>query len=438
MRLTSLAAIAACCLALAGAPLAAQTTSPATAPAPAAKSQLEIRADQVVALLNGKVEPAEIFTGAFRAAVPDAQIKALGTSLTGQFGAAQAVSLLEPHEGARAALEVRFERGVAKGMIVIDPAEGSRIVGLRFTSFDSLSVAGDTPQALVAELGKLPGTVNALFAPLDGKSAALLAVNADKPLALGSAFKLYVLAALAEDVKAQRRKWSDVVPLDQKSFPSGQLQGWPKGAPVTLHTLASLMISVSDNTATDQLIAALGRPRILKAMKDSGHADPARNTPFLTTRELFILKASDNQRIAGWRKSDAERRAAILAQVDGEQRTLDEVAAAFAGGPKALDIEWYASPADLAKLFAFLRRTGDPKAFEILTINSQATPAVSAKWRYVGFKGGSEPGVLNLTWVLTDEAGRDWIMTLGQNNEAAAVDETALLVLARRILVLPR
>jgi len=417
-------------------PLAAQESAPPTA-APAQRTPLETRAAEVVDAINGKSDPAKVFSPGFLKAVPPAQLAAVSASFRAQLGDAVAVETLTPRAGTRAMLVIRFERGTAKGSIAIDPAQGNLITELLFTQLDPVAQAGDTPAALAAEITALPGVVNAWFGPLGG-GAPLVSINPDNPLALGSSFKLYVLAALAEDVKAGKRKWSDAVPLTEKSYPSGQLQNWPQGAPMTLHTLASLMISISDNTATDQLIKVLGKDRILKAMKDSGHADPARNTPFLTTRELFVLKASDAPRIAGYRKSDATGRAAILKALDSESRTLDEVNAAFANGPKALDLEWYASPADLAKLLAYMRRTADPKAFEILAINPTASDTVRKNWAYAGFKGGSEPGVINLTWLLTDKAGRDWMLTLGWNNEAAVVEDTKLLGIAQRVLLLPR
>ncbi len=441
MRRPQLVMLAFATASLSMTPLAAQQPAPPAAPppttAPAGRTPLETRADEVVTLINGKADPAQLFTEGFLKAVPPAQLAVVGASITAQLGAAVAVESLIPRDGAQAAIVIRFERGIAKGTITISPSDGDQVSGLLFTSLEPLALAGDTPEKIAAEITALPGTVNAWFAPLDA-GAPLVSINADTPLALGSSFKLYVLAALAEDVKAGRRKWTDVVALDQKSFPSGQLQGWPKGAPVTVHTLASLMISISDNTATDQLIAALGRTRILKAMRDSGHANPGANDPFLTTREFFVLKASDEPRIAGWRKSDTERRAAILKEIAGEERTIGQVTAAFAGGPKALDIEWYASPADLAKLLAFMRRTADPKVFEIMAINPVASETILKNWSYVGYKGGSEPGVINLTWLLTDKAGRDWVLTAGWNNEAAAVDDGKFLGLAQRILLLPR
>lgn len=411
--------------------------SPPSAPAPEAQpTPLEARGLQVVELLNGEVSPEDIFTAGFRAAIADAQIRELSANLTAQFGRAMEVSLLAPREGTRAALEIRFERGLAKGGLALDPADNNRINELRFISVDSLAVAGDTPAKIAADLAALPGSVNAWFGPLDG--APLISRDANMPLALGSAFKLYVLAALAEDVKAGRRKWSDVVALTEKSYPSGQLQDWPKGSPMTLHTLASLMISISDNTATDQLIAVLGKKCILKLMKNSGHSDPARNTPFLTTRELFVLKASGGETIEEWRNGPPSAKEVMEVVIAAEDPSLDQVIAAFGNGPKAIDIEWFASPADLAKLFAHMRKTADPAAFDIMAINLSATDAIKANWGTIGFKGGSEPGVLNLTWLLTDMAGRDWVLTLGWNNPDAVVDEGKLEAIAQRILLLPR
>jgi beta-lactamase class A len=435
MKRQILASLALGVLALPAAGLAAQTAPTAAA---AQQTQLEIRADQVVALLNGKAEPADLFTQGFRDAVADAQIKALSANFTAQFGAAVEVSLLAPRDGTRAALEIRFERGLAKGGIAIDPANDNRINELRFTSIDALAVAGDTPQAISADLAALPGMVNAWFGPLDG-GAPVISVNADKPLALGSTFKLYVLAALAEDVRAGKRTWSDVVPLTEKSYPSGQMQNWPKGSPVTLHTLASLMISISDNTATDQLIAVLGKERILKLMQDSGHSDPGANDPFLTTKQLFILKASDAKTIADWRSGDPSKQAVIeVVQVAQEDPPLDQITAAFAGGPKAIDIEWFASPADLVKLFSHMRKTADSKVFDILEIIPSDTAAYRKNWSYIGFKGGSEPGVLNFTWLLRDKAGAWHVLTLGWNNAAAVVDRVKMEGIAQRILLMPR
>ena len=147
-----------------GAPAQAQTR----AAEPGASTSIEQRADDVVALLNGEVEPEDIFTPSFRAAVADAHVRALGTRLTAQFGRALAVSELTPRDGASAAFAVRFERGVARGRITIAPDEANRISGLLITTTDSLAPEGDNAAAIAADLAALPGSVNAWFGPLGG------------------------------------------------------------------------------------------------------------------------------------------------------------------------------------------------------------------------------------------------------------------------------
>jgi beta-lactamase class A len=358
----------------------------------------------------------------------------LSAQLTAQFGRALAVESITATSATEAEIEIRMEKAIAKGPIVLNAADDNRIIGLRFTSFDPID---DNVAKIEADLAALPGSVNAYFAPLDDGDP-VISVGADQPLALGSTIKLYVLAALGEDVIKGERTWSDVVPLTAKSFPSGMMQDWPTGSPATLHTLASLMISISDNTATDQLIDVLGRDRVLQLMRDTGHSAPELNDPLMNTLDLFELKGGDRAQIEAWRSGDRAARAAILDRLATVETSADQVQTAFAAGPNAIDIEWFASPRDLAKLFNHMRRNASNAVFPIMAINPSLPEGIREKWQYVGYKGGSEPGVFNLTWLLKDMGG-DWhILTLGWNNPAATVDTTALELIAQRILALPR
>jgi hypothetical protein len=45
-------------------------------------------------------------------------------------------------------------------------------------------------------------------------------------------------------------------------------------------------------------------------------------------------------------------------------------------------------------------------------------------WPYVAFKGGSEPGVLILTWLLTHSDGRSFMLSIVLN-DSAKIDEAA-------------
>src|SRR6185436_600599 len=97
--------------------------------------------------------------------------------------------------------------------------------------------------------------------------------DGDQALAIGSAFKLYVLGALARDVAEGKRHFDDTLRLEQRwmSMPSGKLQKWPVGTPLTLASAAALMISESDNTATDHLLFTLGRERVEAMLREMGN-----------------------------------------------------------------------------------------------------------------------------------------------------------------------
>ena len=172
-----------------------------------------------------------------------------------------------------------------------------------------------------------------LLGPLDGDPVFTYG-DATRQFPLGSTFKLYVLAAVSRAVDEGRLAWDDVLILDAKSFPSGIMQSWPDGAPVTLHTAATLMISISDNTATDLVLRAVGREAVEAEMRMSGHSNPEKSFPFLTTREMFVIKSSDiGETYAA--ANEAERRA-ILASLDLEDITEDQFLETFTSGTPVL------------------------------------------------------------------------------------------------------
>jgi len=424
----------------AGAPLAAQNPAPSAAPAAATdeaeQNALEARAEQVVAVINGDIAPEDVFSNAFFADVSPERFRAISQQLRSQFGAAIAVETLKPASATRARLEIRMERAIAGGGIAIDPADGNRVSELLFRTFEPVD---DSPEKIRADIEALPGTANALFAPLNRLDQPVLAVNSDTQLALGSAFKLYVLSALAQAVQSGDLAWDDVVSLAEKSFPSGQMQDWPQGAPVTLHTLATMMISISDNTATDQLIAVLGRERVEAELIASGNSDPSRTLPFLNTRQLFALRGVSDEIIARYRAADDAGQQAILSELREEDVSQERLQQVFSGDrPGAIDIEWYASPRDLAALLDRLAAAENETARGVMAVNTHLPDRIVSDWDDVGYKGGSEPGVLNLTWLLRDDAGEYWIATVGWNNPDAAVDLDTLELIAQRILSLPR
>ncbi|MHA6333585.1 serine hydrolase [Qipengyuania sp. CAU 1752] len=393
------------------------------------------RAADVVAVFKGAREAEEVFAESFLAAVPPTQLQAVNAQMTAQFGAVVGVDKVTLRPDGQADIAVRFERAIARGTMAVAPGPDGKIIGLLFNAFEPVD---DSAAKITAELATLPGQVTALFAPLPADGAPVISLGAEQPLAIGSAFKLYVLSALAEQIVRQKTGWDRTVRLSARSFPSGMMQDWPSGSPVTVQTLATLMISISDNTATDQLIAHLGREAIEREIRASGHGAPDSMLPFLNTLELFALKG-DALRGERFGQASESEQPALLRKLQSEIGSdRNAITPPVFTDPTLIDtVEWFASPADLRSLLRRVVEREDPTARAILAVNPSVSESVKPHWSYIGYKGGSEPGVLNLTWLLRDQDENWHILTLGWNNPDAVVNTSTLELFAMRILALP-
>jgi hypothetical protein len=109
------------------------------------------------------------------------------------------------------------------------------------------------------------------------------------------------------------------------------------------------------------------------------------------------------------------------------------------GRPVGIDkAEWYASPADMVRVMDWLRRNGDPTALDILAINPGPARTSAPGFSYIGFKGGSETGVLNATYLLRSKEGRWLALSVTWNNREAALDEARFLALVGRLVAVMR
>ena len=229
--------------------------------------------------------------------------------------------------------------------------------------------------------------------------------DADRPMAVGSAFKLIVLAALADRIARGKASWADVVTLEEKhiSLPSGRLQNMPVGSPFTLHTLAAAMIADSDNTATDVLIDVVGRGQLeaLSGLK-----------PFLTTREVFQLKA-DDAAYELYAASDLPERYAVLEGL----ANVSLPTARDVLKPWKPEAEWLLSTRTLCE---WIGKVADVNLTQI-----ESGPVHPDDWERVSFKGGSETGVLNLTTLARDAKGREICFSATWNADEE-VDDFAL------------
>ncbi len=414
------------------APAHAQT--PTGALAPPTNATYEARAADVVTMINGGGALESIFAPGFLNAVPAAQLREISASLTAQYGPAQSARVVSMSDVYAGKIEIVFEKGIGEADLVLEGDAPHRIVGLLLTGFRQ---SGDDYAVLAQAFANLPGSAGFAVAELTPQAIRPIAdYNADGRFAIGSTFKLYVLAELAGQVESKKRKWTDVVKLSQKSLPSGMIQDWPKGAPMTLHSLAALMISISDNTATDTLIRGLGRDTIARRVAKSGHNVPSDMTPFLTTREAFALKmpAAANLRAVFVQNGDVGQTRVLNANADTLMTTQVD-AGLLLSGPVHIDtIEWFASPNDLVRLLSHMRAMDNPEMQAIMAISPGVGSSDAGRWRYLGYKGGSETGVMNMTFLGQRPDGRWFAVTGSWNNSAAALDEDAFAALMARLL----
>lgn len=411
-------------------------TSAGAAPAAAAADPLAERADAVRALFVAEPKvPDDLFAPSFVSAVPPAKVVSISKELFAEAGALEELRVVKRDGPFAAKYEGRFAKGlVAPINLSIESTPPHRIIGFWIGAF-SKPVEVATLAELAPKFGELPGEVSFAACKLgDGAPQVIASREPDRALALGSTFKLWILGTLARDAAEGRHRWDEVTRLEKRdrSLPSGKLQDWPEGAPVTLHTLAALMISQSDNTATDALLRTLGRDRVEETMSRMGTRDPARNRPFLSTAEMFALKGV-------WPK---EKSAAFAAADEkGRRKALGELDAAdlgtFANWSEPYEVsrlEWFASASDLCRTLDWLRKAAERKGGEpvlgVLSINPGLPQ--DGQFAYHGFKGGSEPGVVSHAHLVRTKDGAWWALASVWNDPAKTLEHGSLHGLLER------
>ncbi len=375
----------------------------------------------------------EQFTDEFLSDVPPPDVIALFE----QLGATGPYSV-ESYEEASDGLEA--------SAVIVD-ANGERVAV-------SLAVTEDTPP-LITGLGFQPagadvssweeldeawsalaGSASFLAAEVvDGECVPIHTLNPEERLAIGSVFKLYILGALADQVRDGTIGWDDPLAIrdEWKAAFSAPMSAIPAGEERTLREFANEMISVSDNTATDHLLFHLGRENVEAMQAEMGHGAPELNQPMLSAQELFQLKLGAPPELleAYLAAPEAERRELLGNEV--AQIELGPLAANWWQEPILIDqLEWFASVEDICHAIATLHvwstEPGLEPTADILSINPGLgfDPEV---WPYIGFKGGSELGVLSMNWLLGHADGRTFVVSATVNDTEAPLDEPAAYAL---------
>ncbi len=397
-------------------------------------SEYQDRASELLEILKGSQKEESFFASSFLDAIPLTQFRALVAQLESQYGKPISISQIIPASRQDGTVEITYAKATLAMRMVLDSSAPYPVIGLQITG---ANVNDDSISKIEQEFTELPGIAGFEIAELGPKEPKIIAsLNPDKQFAIGSTFKLYVLAALSAKIGKSDRNWDDVVPLYRKSLPSGILQEWPDNSPMTLQALATLMISISDNTATDILMTELGNKAIDDLVYKSDHSAPDKILPMLNTVEFFDLKMPDR----------ADVRARYIEATDDEQRELliryniglnpESIKISnLANKPVHIDtIEWFAAPSDITGLLKVIDGIEDPVVKSILKVNPIIPPGDALRWSYIGGKGGSEPGVISFAFLTRSKSGKTYAVSGSWNDSQAPVDSDKFTVLMNRLL----
>ncbi len=272
----------------------------------------------------------------------------------------------------------------------------------------------DLPQvaswhALAQEFAALGGTTRLYVGQVSEGTCRTEHATAAEPVAApsGSIFKLIVLAAVVEAIEADELSWDQELTITPglKSLPSGQLQDRPDGSRVSVQEAATLMISISDNTATDLLMDAVGEQRLTDVVARISD-QPERLTPLLTTREFFELGWNAPTVREQWASADPAARTALLATLPHDLAELRSNPFAVTEPVWQQGVGWFLTGQEICTAHAILaQQAGTPAGAPVRQILS-ANPGLPAPGEasYQGFKGGSAPGVLAYSFYLETRA----------------------------------
>lgn len=341
---------------------------------------------------------ATVFAPSFFLHTPEPLLRTRLDYLVAEFGSSDDIRVCERLTARSARIRARFAQGyTAHGEVAIDEEQPPRIRWLRF---DLPTREGDSWQEIADAVRTLPGQTSFVVRDLS-HGATLVDVDGARSLGIGSVSKLLVFLALLEEVADGRRRWQDIVQLEpgDRSLPTGLLQDWPAGAPLTLHTVATLLISVSDNTAADLLLRELGSPRVEAGLARMGLHDPARARPFFSTRGLFALVGGSEARRRAWEAADEGGRRVLLAQAQAEPPPD----LGLVSGPWPAGWDWMFSASEVAALLGLLAPVlaRSPEGQAMLMVNRGGLGL--GPWPFAGFKGGSSAGRLAFAVLLQDE-----------------------------------
>jgi beta-lactamase class A len=132
----------------------------------------------------------------------------------------------------------------------------------------------DVLKQRLAELAaSFPGKVGIFVRNVE--TGAEVSINADEQFAMASTYKVAIMVQVFHEVEAGRLSLDQCIPLADRDrrLGSGLLMFMNSGLNPTVHDLLLLMITVSDNEATDLLLKRVGAKNVTATLRQLGIRD---------------------------------------------------------------------------------------------------------------------------------------------------------------------
>jgi len=233
-------------------------------------------------------------------------------------------------------------------------------------------------------------------------------VNGDEIFQLASVFKVPVIVTLYRQVDAGEIDLDERVEMtDYARVPgSGIIKELTPGLKLTIRDYRTLMMMISDNTATDMVVSLVGKEMVNDAMLELG----LRNTKISTCRDLLF-------ELAGMGDVDSEKRTIQLFY-----ETMKKIQEGKIGRPRRMEMEKdnVSTPDDMMTLLEKIYRgeaASEEGCEEIIALMKRCQTGENRIWKQlprdrveVAHKTGTVMGVVNDVGVVFPKDGDPYVL----------------------------
>jgi len=360
--------------------------------------------DFIVSLINTqnyKEDFSNNFSDLFKKYISEEKIKLVFKELRNKYGNIVGYKTIDLNKGI---FEIEFEKVILTLSITLD---GGKINSLYFSNPTTKN------NFSIANLNEINSEKSILIKNLNDNKI-IFEFNKELPLEISSLFKLYLLMGVLE----KENDLSKIIKINENyySIPPSILYYFPKNSLVTLYTYLFLMISQSDNTATDHIISFVGEDKIPLLLKKYGNLNYEMNIPFLYTSDIFrIFYSTEN--LKSYLNSNAGDKQLILKKLRNDKeinniitnrdlKKMEDVL--LKNNDYHTKIGWFASASDICRFFEYAIKSKEIKTIkEILaanteiSVNSLISDDIKEKYKYIGGKLGSKFGVVSVGFLIT-------------------------------------